>query len=182
VPGVLPTFAFFAAFLAGVVTGAAVYHGDRKGSSSVTRSAAPPKAWQIHFFRRHRSDDENEAVPGRDFLAACPDKVRAMMVAVLHAVRDAPPPAFSGGGKWEAMHGEMAGLYEVRVDGPQRRHYRLFCLLDQDDTAKKLGGPSIVVIDGRSKAFRTVLSPHDYAAVRKLSNEYRPRKPRSVLR
>jgi len=32
------------------------------------------------------------------------------MVAVLSAVADAPPPAFSGGGKWEAMHDEMAGL------------------------------------------------------------------------
>ena len=156
----------------------------RKASRSAnpTRGAAPPRAWQIHFFKRHRSDDENETVPGREFLEACPDKVRAMMVAVLHAVRDAPPPAFSGGGKWEAMHDEMAGLYEVRVDGPQRRHYRLFCLLDHDDNTKKLGGPSIVIIDGRSKAFRTVLSRHDYAAVRKLANEYLARTPRSLLR
>lgn len=28
-----------------------------------------------------------------------------MMLAVLKAVADAPPPQFSGGGKWEAMHG-----------------------------------------------------------------------------
>jgi hypothetical protein len=64
-----------------------------------------------------------------------------MMVAVLHAVRDAPPPAFSGGGKWEAMHDEMAGFYEVRVDGPQRRHYRLFCLLEQDNAHQEARGP-----------------------------------------
>jgi len=30
----------------------------------------------------------------------------------------APPPRFSGGGKWEAMHGDMAGYYEVRATGP----------------------------------------------------------------
>jgi hypothetical protein len=146
------------------------------------RERAPVPCWQIHFFKRRRDVDPKESVPGRDFLQACPEKVRATMVAVLHAVRDAPPPAFSGGGKWEAMHDEMAGFYEVRVDGPQRRHYRLFCLLEQDDPAKKLGGPSIVIIDGRSKGFRTVLSKHDYASVRKLAEEYIARTPRSVAR
>jgi hypothetical protein len=37
--------------------------------------------------------------------------------AVLEAVAAAPPPSFSGGGKWEAMHEDMAGFYEVRVQG-----------------------------------------------------------------
>lgn len=31
-----------------------------------------------------------------------------MFIGVLDAVRAAPPPAFSGGGKWEAMHGTMS--------------------------------------------------------------------------
>jgi hypothetical protein len=53
------------------------------------------------------------------------------MFAVLKAVSEAPPPRFSGGGYWEAMHDEMAGYYEVRVDGPKRRHYRLFCVLER---------------------------------------------------
>jgi hypothetical protein len=105
-----------------------------------------------------------------------------MMVAVLKAVADAPPPAFSGGGKWEAMHGEMSGFYEVRVDGPKRHHYRLFCLLEQDNGALGLGGPSIVLITGKDKPFRTVLSPRDYDDVRRLGQEYRQRKPRSVSR
>jgi hypothetical protein len=144
------------------------------------RTLAP--SWQIHFFKRSRDIDPRASVPGREFLESCPEKVRVMMVAVLDAVRDAPPPAFSGGGKWEAMHDEMAGFYEVRVDGPQRRHYRLFCVLEQDDPKKKLGGPAIVIIDGRSKAFRTVLSAHDYAAVRKLGAEYLARTPRSIAR
>ena len=103
------------------------------------------------------------------------------MVAVLSAVADAPPPAFSGGGKWEAMHDEMAGLYEVRVDGPKRTHYRLFCLLERDDSRTLgLGGPSIIVIDGRSKPFKTEIPSAEYAKVKKLADEYRKRTPRSV--
>jgi len=47
---------------------------------------------------------------------------------------------------------EMAGFYEVRVRGADRRNQRLFCLLERE--AQDLGGPSIVVIDGLSKPLR----------------------------
>ena len=80
------------------------------------------------------------------------------------------------------MHGDMAGYYEVRVDGPGRRHYRLFCLLERDGPAVGLGGPSVVLISGKEKPFRTVLSARDYADVRRLGTEYLSRRPRSVLR
>lgn len=105
-----------------------------------------------------------------------------MMLAVVNAVAAAPPPQFSGGGKWEAMHGEMAGYYEVRVDGPGRRHYRLFCLLERDGKMVGMGGPTLVLICGKDKPFRTVLSTRDYAEVRRLGSEYLARLPRSVLR
>jgi hypothetical protein len=137
--------------------------------------------WTIHFFQRHIADDRPQGVPGRDFLDACPEKVRAKFIAVLRAVADAPPPAFSGGGYWEAMHGDMHGYHEVRVDGPNRHHYRLFCLLERDGAALGLGGPSIVVITGKAKPFRTVLSKRDYEGIRQLGDEYRSRTPRSVL-
>jgi Txe/YoeB family toxin of Txe-Axe toxin-antitoxin module len=120
-------------------------------------------------------------VPALEFLRRCPTKVEAMMVAVVRAVADAPPPAFSGGGKWEAMHGEMAGFYEVRVDGPKRRHYRLFCVLEREGAAVGLGGPSVVLVAGKDKPFMTVLSAGDYAGVRALGAEFRKRIPRSVL-
>jgi hypothetical protein len=94
---------------------------------------------------------------------------------------EAPPPMFAGGGKWEAMHGEMSGFYEVRVDGPSRHHYRLFCVLERDDGKLGLGGPSVVIICGKDKPFRTTLSAEDYADVRALGAEYRARTPRSVL-
>ena len=80
--------------------------------------ALPRQPWRVHFFQRHPADDPARAVPARAFLDASPIKVSATMIAVVRAVADAPPPAFSGGGKWEAMHGKMSGIYEVRVDGP----------------------------------------------------------------
>lgn len=100
------------------------------------------------------------------------------MRAALVAVAAAPPKRFSGGGYWEAMKGEMSGWFELRIDGPRRHHYRLFCLLDYD--AKGEEKPLLVVIDGRDKPFRTTLSDADYAAVRKLGDDYRKRNPRSL--
>jgi len=138
--------------------------------------------WCVHFFQRHSGDDPTRAVPARDFLDACPSDVSAKMVAVVKAVADAPPPAFSGGGKWEAMHGDMSGFYEVRVDGGNRRHYRLFCLLERGGANVGLGGPSLVLIGGKDKAFRTTLSVRDYAEIRRLGEEYLKRSPRSVAK
>ncbi|MGB4776837.1 hypothetical protein [Microbacterium sp.] len=98
---------------------------------------------------------------------------------MLAAVAAAPPKRFSGGGYWEAMHGAMTGWFEVRVDGPPNRtHYRLFCLLDYD--AEGTDMPLLVIVDGRSKKFRTTLSDEDYADVRALGKEYRSRNPRSI--
>jgi hypothetical protein len=141
-----------------------------------------PDPWLVHFFRRHQGDDPKQSVPAREFLDACPKGVRAKIVAALVAVAAAPPHAFSGGGYWEAMHGDMSGYYEVRIDGPQRRHFRLFCLLEREGRDLGLGGPSIVLLTGMAKEFRTVFSNADYAKVRRLGGEYRSRKPRSVDR
>jgi Txe/YoeB family toxin of Txe-Axe toxin-antitoxin module len=112
-------------------------------------------------------------------LERCP--VAARIAAVLEAVAEAPPNAFAGGGYWEAMHGTMGGYYEVRVDGRDRRHYRLFCVLEREGTQLGLGGPSIVVLAGMEKPFRTTFTERDYARVRQLGDEYRSRVPRSVL-
>jgi Txe/YoeB family toxin of Txe-Axe toxin-antitoxin module len=135
----------------------------------------------IHFFKRHPEDDPARSVPGRDFLERCPDTVAAKVLAVLKAVAGAPPPQFSGGGMWEAMHGEMTGYYEVRVDGAGRRHYRLFCLLERQGADTGLGGPSIVILSGKVKPFGTKLAPRDYREVRALGEEYLGCNPRSVV-
>jgi len=77
-------------------------------------------AWDVIFYATAEG-----SVPGADFLDGCPAKVRGTILAVLDAVAAAPPPAFSGGGKWEAMHGDMGGYYEVRVTGPGREQFPL---------------------------------------------------------
>lgn len=133
-----------------------------------------PESWLIHFFQRDPADDAARRVPAVAFLDAVPASVRAEIQAVLEAVAQAPPPSFSGGGKWEAMHDEMAGFYEVRVKGTDRKNHRLFCVLERDAT--DLGGSSIVVIDGLSKPVRTAAAPKDYRRALKHREEFRRRR------
>lgn len=108
---------------------------------------------EIVYFRR-TGDDSSQSIPGREFLSACPPKVRATIRAVLVAVATSPPKRFAGGGYWEAMKDEMSGWFEVRVNGPKRHHYRLFCRLDYDASGR--------------------------AAVRSLGDEYFAQNPRSL--
>src|SRR4051794_26222749 len=133
--------------------------------------------WRIHFFRRHQDDDPAESVPTIEFLDALPVAAQAEVIAVLEAVAGAPPPAFSGGGKWEAMHGDMAGFYEVRVRGADRRNPRLFCVPERD--AADLGGSSIVCSSGLSKPLREAAKPRDYRRAIALRDEFGAR--RTVL-
>jgi hypothetical protein len=48
----------------------------------------------------------------------------------------------------------MAGYYEIRVTVPGRRHYRLFCILDNGTTEelaeRGFDAPKIAVINGMS--------------------------------
>lgn len=74
----------------------------------------------------------------------------------------------------------MKGYHEVRVTGPGRRRYRLFCILERVGTG--LSGPSIVLIGGMDKPPGAGFSKADYRRIRKLGNEYRARTPRSVAR
>lgn len=134
------------------------------------------RPWLIHFFRRPRALDSGQAVPTIIFLEGLTVGVAAEIHAVLDAVASAPPPSFSGGGKWEAMHGDMAGIYEVRVKGGGRNH-RLFCLLERN--ADDLGGPSIVCVGGLSKPRRQPAKDRDYRGIRQYVEEFRAY--RSVL-
>ena len=110
-----------------------------------------------------------ESVPTIGFLDGLPQKVAAEVQAVLDAVAEAPPPSFAGGGKWEAMHGDMAGFYEVRVQGGGMNH-RLLCLLIRD--AEDLGGPSIVCLGGLSKPRRERANPRDYRRIKGYREEF----------
>lgn len=80
---------------------------------------------------------------------------------------------------WEAMHSPMNGWFEIRVDGkPNRTHYRVFCLLDLG--ARDADKPYLVLVDGRTKAFRTVIAPAEYLAVKALGDHYMATQPRPV--
>lgn len=136
-------------------------------------------AWGVVYFKT-----KDGGVPAEDFLDSCPAKVEARFYAVLEAVRDAPPPQFSGGGYWEAMHGDMGGFYEIRLTGPGRRQYRLFCVLDNADSTglrrRGLDSPQIAVITGMVKDSGKKFSDRDYAKVRALEAQYSKTYPRSI--
>jgi hypothetical protein len=139
----------------------------------------PDDPYEIAYFRRHRDDDATQVAPGQQFLANVPSAIAARIRAVVIAVAKAPPHKFAGGGKWEAMHDTMAGIYEIRVDGPPNRtHYRLFCLLD---TKAQGQGQLLVIIDGASKPFRTELPQKVYDRVSALRDEYLKRSKRSLV-
>jgi hypothetical protein len=136
-------------------------------------------SWGIVYYEK-----EDGTVPAEDFLDSCPSKVDARFSAVLEAVRIAPPPKFSGGGYWEAMHGDMGGHYEIRLTGPSRRLYRLFCILDNGNPGelhdRGFDQPQIAVLTGMAKDSGTKFSKRDYARVKKLGQEYLAQVPRRV--
>ncbi len=123
-------------------------------------------------------------VPALEFLDECPGSIDAQFTAVLDAVAAAPPPRFSGEGKWEAMPGTMGGWYEIRLTGPGRTQFRLFCLLENgtgDELARRgLPRPAIAVITGMRKPWRTVFSERDYQRVRELAGEHQRNYPRRI--
>jgi hypothetical protein len=56
----------------------------------------------------------------------------------------------------------------------------MFCVLERDGAKVGLGGPSLVLITGKDKPFRTVLSATDYAEVQSLGREFFSCTPRSI--
>lgn len=135
--------------------------------------------WGIVYFMT-----EQGRVPAEEFFDRCPPKIEARFYAVLEAVRQAPPPQFSGGGYWEAMHGRMGGYYEIRLTGPGRRQFRLFCILDNasQKELREFGfvQPQIAAITGMVKNVGKKFSDRDYARVRKLGSEYLAQIPRRI--
>lgn len=126
-------------------------------------------------------------VPAEQFLDALPTKVAARFDAVLDTVRAAPPPRFSGGGFWEAMHGNMSGYYEIRLTGPGRVQHRLFCILDNADAPglKERGfeTPQIAVINGMSKKSGEKFTDREYKRhVRDLGNDFLATLPRRIAK
>jgi hypothetical protein len=138
-----------------------------------------PPAWLIVYYLT-----QDETALAIEFLRGCPPAIRAQFVNVLNAVAAAPPPRFTGGGTWEAMHSAMGGWYEIRLTGPRREQFRLFCLLENgtsEELAKRgLKRPAIAVITRMRKPWRTTFSEREYQRVRALGDEYQRNYPRRI--
>jgi len=136
-------------------------------------------AWDVVYYRA-----PDNSIPAIDFLDGCPPTIQDRFDAVLDDVAQGPPIEYRGGGYWEAMHGDMTGWFEVRLDGPGREHFRLFCLLESgpSDELAALGlrRPAIAVISGGRKPFRTEFSTGEYERVRLMGQEHRSNRPRRI--
>jgi len=143
----------------------------------VVAPAAEP--WDIIYYKA-----SDGTIPSEAFLDACPKTIRARFDAVLDDVAAAPPPRFSGGGMWEAMSSDMRGYHEVRLTGPGREQFRLFCILENgtpEELARRgLRRPAIAVVTGMRKPFMTVFSARDYERVRHLGDDHRATYPRRI--
>lgn len=75
----------------------------------------------------------------------------------------------------------MGGWYEIRLTGPGREQFRLFCLLengaDQELSRRGFSRPAIAVITGMRKPWRTTFSDRDYRHVRNLGSEHQQNYP-----
>lgn len=83
------------------------------------------------------------------------------------------------------MHGNMAGYHEIRLTGPGRRRYRLFCPLGNGSPEQLaehgFPTPQIVAINGMVKANATLFTDREYNKhVRRLSEAYLAELPRPV--
>ncbi len=82
------------------------------------------------------------------------------------------------------MHGEMTGYYEIRLTGPGREQFRLFCLLENGSDAelhrRGLVRPSIAVLDGRRKPWRATLTARDYRQIKQLGDDHKQQYPRRI--
>jgi hypothetical protein len=122
--------------------------------------------WALAFYLT-----EEGCAPGREFLLACPRPVREMLLAILVAVRDAPPPSFPVSQMWHAMHGEMKGFHEAR-DAHDGQLYRLLCVLDRQAPEHGLDARAVVIICGGSKRARSAMDDSTYRKARGYRADY----------
>jgi hypothetical protein len=153
--------------------------GRRRARGPSGQDSDEQLPWAVIYYQA-----PDGTVPALEFLDGCPGTIDAQFTAVLDAVAAAPPPRFSGGGKWQAMHRTMGGWYEIRLTGPGREQFRLFCLLENgtgDELARRgLPRPAIAVITGMRKPWRTVFSERDYQRVRELGGGHQRNHPRRI--
>ncbi|WP_375742807.1 hypothetical protein NR800_29055 [Corallococcus interemptor] len=137
--------------------------------------------WDLHYFKRHKDDDLQQSLPAREFLLSCPKGVRGKFVSCVNFIARTPPPKLPRNKYFDPMTGDLTGVHEVRIDGPDRRHYRLFVKLERAGLLDGLKRPSVVLLWGLDKPFKTTAREEDYQQLLKLYQEYEKRSPRNVL-
>ncbi|MGA2163180.1 MAG: hypothetical protein ABSH36_01780 [Solirubrobacteraceae bacterium] len=122
----------------------------RETATSVSAASAATM-WALAFYRTAEG-----GVPAREFLLSCPQPVREMLLAIVVAVRDAPPPSFPPSRMWHAMHGEMKGFHEAR-DEHDGHLYRLFCVVDSQAPEHGLDAKVVALVCGGVKRSRSAM-------------------------
>jgi hypothetical protein len=78
----------------------------------------------------------------------------------------------------------MGGWYEIRLTGPGREQFRLFCLSENgtgdEVTGRGFQRPAIAVITSMRKPWRTTFSERDYQRVRDFGREHQRNYPRRI--
>ncbi|HEY7932435.1 MAG TPA: hypothetical protein VID48_01305 [Solirubrobacteraceae bacterium] len=123
-----------------------------RSGASVNSASSKAMEWSLAFYRTAK-----DTAPARKFLLDCPQPVREMLLAIVVAVRDAPPPSFPPSKMWHVMHGQMKGFYEAR-DEHGDRLYRLFCVLDSQAPERGLDAKVLTLICGAAKPVRSPMS------------------------
>ncbi len=136
---------------------------DTAGSAGA-RSAATK--WSLAFYKTAKG-----VVPAREFLLDCPQPVREMLLAILVAVRDSPPPSFPPSKMWHVMHGGMKGLHEAR-DEHDGHLYRVFCVLDSQAPEHGLDAKVVALICGGVKRVRSVMDESVYDEALRYRGDY----------
>ena len=141
----------------------------RAQARAATGAASAPAAitkWSLAFYRTAK-----DVAPAREFLLGCPQPVREMLLAIVVAVRDAPPPSFPPSKMWHVMHGEMKGFYEAR-DEHDGQLYRVFCVLDSQAPEHGLDAKVFTLICGGAKPVRSPMDKSVFEQALAYSEDY----------
>lgn len=136
-----------------------------RGAGAAGVSSATTK-WSLAFYRTAK-----DAAPAREFLLGCPQPVREMLLAIVVAVGDAPPPSFPPSKMWHVMHGEMKGFYEAR-DEHDGQLYRVFCVLDSQAPEHGLDAKALTLICGGAKPVRSPMDKSVYEGALAYRQDY----------
>jgi hypothetical protein len=135
----------------------------------MTPASQTGEPWGIQFFQRVSAYGAPAECPTTNFLDSIPPEMAAEIESVLEAVSVAPPITFRGGGKWQIMHGDMSGIYEVRCSRGGK-NYRLFCLLVKESPAFE--GSAIVCLGGLVKPKNSAADNRAYEEILRFRTEF----------